>query len=100
MELSPRREEQPREGCWSYDALPTLAGNFIRMNRSGCGEGRLGSRFDQIQGSLQFQFQFRALRQVQFLPSTGLEQVGFERSKCRAFPCLFLVLISHALERP
>src|SRR6266852_4056665 len=54
---------------------------------------------DEIQRALQFQLELCAFGQVDLLAAPGFHQVGFQRSQCRAFRGLFLVLVFYAVHR-
>src|ERR1700687_879191 len=52
---------------------------------------------DEVQRALQFEFELCAFRQFDFLAAPGFHQVGFQRSKGRAFCGYFLVFVFHAV---
>src|SRR5712664_19231 len=58
--------------------------------------GSYPSFLDKIQRPLQFQFELRALRQVQFVPPARLHEIRRERPQRRSFRCFLFVFVLHA----
>src|SRR5258705_8903178 len=87
--------------CSTYkkqgEGAPTTTQSSSRAGTSEPGYG-LGSAslLDEVQRPLQFQFEFCALWQVQFMPAARLHEVRCECSKRSTFRSFFLVFMLHA----
>src|SRR5712664_343214 len=58
--------------------------------------GSYPSFLDKIQRPLQFQFELRALRQVQFVPPARLHEIRRECPQHRSFGCFLFAFVLHA----